>query len=119
MKREFLTIFFLIFTAFISCQKEVKNTEPVRLQGAVFGTTYSIIYYDVKTNFDTEIQQLFADINQSLSTYIPTSDISKINRGEKGIKVDAYYKEVFAKSARIFKETDGYFDPTVGNLVNV
>ena len=27
-------------------------------------------------------------------------------------------KEIFSKSERIFKETKGYFDPTVGNLVN-
>lgn len=118
MKRRFLAVIFLVSIAFISCQKEVKSTEPVRLQGNVFGTTYSIIYYDVETNFDTEIQQLFADINQSLSTYIPTSDISRINKGEKGIKVDDYFQEVFDKSDRIYKETDGYFDPTVGNLVN-
>jgi len=118
MKREVLSVFFLVIIAFISCQKEVKTQEPIRLQGSVFGTTYSIIYYDNATNFDKDIQQLFADVNQSLSTYIPTSDISRINKGEKGIKVDDYYKEVFTKSARIFKETDGYFDPTVGNLVN-
>ncbi len=118
MKREFLAVFFLVAITLISCQKESKTNEPIRLQGSVFGTTYSIIYYDTTTNFDTNIQQLFADVNQSLSTYIPTSDISRINKGEKGIKVDDYYKEVFSKSARIFKETDGYFDPTVGNLVN-
>ena len=118
MKREFLAAFFLVFIAFVSCKEEVKQQDPIRLQGSVFGTTYSIIYYDQETNFDTEIQQLFADINQSLSTYIPTSDISRINKGEKGIKVDDYYKEVFEKSARIYQETDGYFDPTVGNLVN-
>ena len=92
--------------------------EPVKLQGQVFGTTYSIIYYDISKNFDTEINQLFDEINQSTSTYIPTSDISRINKGEIGIKVDDYFIEVFYKSKQIFKETNGYFDPTVGNLVN-
>jgi thiamine biosynthesis lipoprotein len=118
MKREFLTFFLLVSIAFNSCQNKSNTNEPIRLQGSVFGTTYSIIYYDVNTNFDEKIQQLFAAVNQSLSTYIPTSDISRINKGEKGIKVDDYYKEVFSKSLKIFKETDGYFDPTVGNLVN-
>ena len=118
MKGKFLSVVFLIFLVCISCKEEVKSTEPIRLQGAVFGTTYNIIYYDVTTNFDLDIQRLFGEVNQSLSTYIPTSDISRINKGESGIKIDAYFQEVFAKSARIFKETDGYFDPTVGNLVN-
>ncbi len=118
MKGKFPPIYFLLLLILTSCAKEAQSNEPVRLQGAVFGTTYSIIYYDVETNLKPEIQQLFTDINQSLSTYIPTSDISKINRGEKGVKIDAYFREVFEKSARIFQETDGYFDPTVGNLVN-
>jgi thiamine biosynthesis lipoprotein len=118
MKRKFILIVSLVFLVLISCEKEVKSSEAMRLQGPVFGTTYSIIYYDSETKFDKEIQQLFDDINQSLSTYIPTSDISRINRGETGIKVDAYFTEVVEKSTRIFNETDGYFDPTVGNLVN-
>lgn len=101
---------FLLFT---SCKK----SEPFRLGGQVFGTTYNIIYYGHQ-NYDEDIQQLFADVNKSLSTYIPTSDISRINNGEKGVKVDGLFKEVFQKSEQIFKETDGYFDPTVGDLVN-
>jgi thiamine biosynthesis lipoprotein len=118
MKAKFFLVVSFLFLTLTSCEKKAKSTEPIRLQGPVFGTTYNIIYYDNTTNFNTEIQQLFDEINQSLSTYIPTSDISRINKGEKGIKVDAYFQEVFSKSERIYKETDGYFDPTVGNLVN-
>ena len=69
-------------------------------------------------SFEEEIIQLFEDMNNSISTYIPTSDISRINSGDSGVIVDAYFKEIFSKSERIFKETNGYFDPTVGNLVN-
>ncbi len=32
--------------------------------------------------------------------------------------VDAYFEEVFTKSEKIYNETDGDFDPTVGILVN-
>ena len=70
------------------------------------------------TNFEDDINQLFAEVNQSTSTYMYSSDISRINRGEKGVKVDKYFQEVFNKSTQIFNETNGYFDPTVGNLVN-
>ncbi|MDP4599778.1 MAG: FAD:protein FMN transferase, partial [Polaribacter sp.] len=51
-------------------------------------------------------------------TYIPTSDISKINDGDLTVEVDDFFVEVFEKSKRIHQETDGFFDPTVGNLVN-
>ena len=57
-------------------------------------------------------------MNKSLSTYIPTSDISKINKGDSKVIIDDFFKEVFNKSKRIYAETDGFFDPTVGNLVN-
>ena len=116
MKKLFFI--FLISSLFIivSCHKE--SVAPVKLQGFVFGTSYNIIYYVVGISFEEEIIQLFEDINNSISTYIPTSDISRINSGDSGVIVDAYFKEIFSKSERIFKETKGYFDPTVGNLVN-
>jgi thiamine biosynthesis lipoprotein len=49
---------------------------------------------------------------------MPTSDISKINKGDSTVVIDAYFKEVLEKSKYLNKITDGYFDPTVGNLVN-
>ncbi len=109
-----LVCFFLLF----SCKKEISESKQIQLIGSVFGTTYNIIYFDINESFEEEIKRLFDEINNSLSTYIPTSDISRINKGEKGVKVDAMFQEVFSKSERIFKETEGYFDPTVGNLVN-
>lgn len=119
MNKGHCLILFSFFFAIISCKKELSKTNLIQLQGSVFGTTYSIIYYDIHNiDFDKEINQLFDDINKATSTYISSSDISRINRGEKGVKVDSYFKEVFYKSEQIFKETNGYFDPTVGNLVN-
>ena len=116
MKKAFFIFLFSSLFTLISCKNEI-NT-PIKLQGFVFGTSYNIIYYDVGISFEEEIIQLFEDINNSISTYIPTSDISRINSGDSGVIVDAYFKEIFSKSERIFKETKGYFDPTVGNLVN-
>ena len=116
MKKAFFIFLFSSLFTLTSCKNEI-NT-PIKLQGFVFGTSYNIIYYDVGISFEEEIIQLFEDINNSISTYIPTSDISRINSGDSGVIVDTYFKEVFSKSERIFKETNGYFDPTVGNLVN-
>lgn len=116
MKKASIILLFSSLFMFFSC-KETANP-PVKLQGFVFGTTYNIIYYETNTNFNQEINQLFEDVNQSISTYIDSSDISRINRGENDFFVDDYFKEVFLKSERIFQETNGYFDPTVGDLVN-
>lgn len=118
MKKLIIPILLLLMINLSSCKSEKEVVKPTKMQGSVFGTTFNIIYYDNAKDMRSEIQTLFDQVNQSLSTYIPTSDISRINRGEKGVKLDAYFNEVFEKSSRIYKETDGYFDPTVGNLVN-
>lgn len=113
MKRFLLFSFSCIF---FSCQQHIT---PVKLQGFVFGTTYHITYLDEhQRNFQPAIDSLFYLMNKSLSTYIETSDISKINAGNTLIKIDTLFSEVFQKSKRIYKETEGYFDPTIGNLVN-
>lgn len=89
------------------------------IQGDAFGTRYVIQYYSTE---ELPIQQgvdsVIDKINQSLSTYLPSSDISKINNGDSTIIVDAMFKEVFLLSKRVYKESDGYFDPTVGTLRN-
>ncbi len=87
--------------------------------GGALGTSYSIIYLsDKELDYQTEIDSVFAVVNQSLSTYIPDSDISKINRGDSTLVVDHMFSEVFELSKEINGKTKGYFDPTVGTLVN-
>ncbi|MEM6806983.1 MAG: FAD:protein FMN transferase, partial [Bacteroidota bacterium] len=67
--------------------------------GPALGTTYSIIYLDDKElDFQREIDSVFQAVNQSMSTYWPDSDISKINRGDSSITVDHMFKEVFKLS---------------------
>jgi len=113
--KNIIIIAFLSF--FFSCGKDnLKNRQS--LKGSVFGTTYNITYLDSNNNYQKSLDSLFYLINQSVSTYIPTSDISKINKGDTTVVIDAIFTEVFNKSKRIFSETDGFFDPTVGNLVN-
>ena len=117
MRKSFIFISIFFFLQFISCKK-TSTTDPIQLRGSIFGTTYTIIYYDTRVNYHDEINQLFEGLNKATSTYIPSSDISRINRGEKEVKIDAYFKEVFYKSEKIYEETNGYFDPTIGILVN-
>lgn len=101
----------------VSC-KQIDNN-PVKLEGHAFGTTFHITYYDNNHHdYSKSIDSLFYLINKSLSTYIPNSDISKINKGDSGIVTDTFFREVYHKSDRIFKETRGVFDPTIGILVN-
>lgn len=106
---------FLLLLLFASC----KNA-PTRQQytGPALGTSYSIIAYaDEDLELDQSLSELFDRLNQSMSTYHPQSDISKINRGER-VQVDSLFRFMFEKSAEINILTSGYFDPTVGILVD-
>jgi thiamine biosynthesis lipoprotein len=88
-------------------------------RGDALGTTYNIIYFaHEEHDFQAEIDSVFAVVNKSLSTYIPDSDISRINQGDSLVVVDRMFQEVFELSRKVHKQTKGYFDPTVGTLVN-
>ncbi|WP_299526915.1 FAD:protein FMN transferase [uncultured Lutibacter sp.] len=109
-------IFLLIFVGFISCNKEAKLKI---IEGNAIGTTFSIRYLDISNlKFETKIDSLILAVNKSVSTYIPTSDISKINKGDSTVLVDHFFEEIFLKSEKIHVETNGAFDPTIGILVN-
>jgi len=112
-------LFICLFGVLFSCKTDKKETIRNQTTGGVFGTSYSIIYLSQSPlDYQQEIDSVFKVVNQSLSTYIPNSDISKINRGDTSVKVDHMFKDVFELSKKIYNKTDGYFDPTVGSLVN-
>jgi thiamine biosynthesis lipoprotein len=107
----------LIVFLFIGCQS---NIQVQRVTGYALGTSYSVTYFDTKTNPEVlpAIDSVFYALNKSMSTYIPNSDISRINRGDQQVVVDHHFKTVLKKSQFVWKTTYGYFDPTVGTLVN-
>lgn len=110
-------LFLLGFALLFGCGTQT----PIRNQsvGNALGTTYSIIYIAVEErDYQAEIDSVFQVVNQSMSTYIPTSDISKINQGDSTIVVDEMFQEVFRISSEVYSASDGYFDPTIGVLAN-
>ncbi|WP_224483599.1 FAD:protein FMN transferase [Robertkochia aurantiaca] len=89
-------------------------------QGLALGTNYTIKYevaHDSITYHD-EIESIFEQVNSSMSTYLTTSDISRINQGDSTLVVDTLFKEVFIKAKEVWEASEGIFDPTVGILVN-
>lgn len=102
-----------------SCKEEASEYVANQNFGPALGTSYHITYIGKEElNFEKEIDSVFNAINKSMSTYLPDSDISKINKGDTTVVVDEMFKEVFGLSNKINKTTKGYFDPTVGTLVN-
>ena len=113
----FLSLLSLFIAFIFSCSKPA-NKKIV--SGYSFGTSFSIQFE--KNNDENiiknKIDSLFKIVNNSFSTYISDSDISKINRGDSLLVVDDHFKKIFLKSYEIWELSQGFFDPTVGSLVN-
>jgi thiamine biosynthesis lipoprotein len=80
---------------------------------------YNVKYFDEEErNFQDETDSLLKQFNQSLNTYIPTSEISTFNRDSSFRFSLPYFYEVLAGSQRIHEMTGGAYDPTVMPFVN-
>ncbi|MGJ8694082.1 MAG: FAD:protein FMN transferase [Thalassotalea sp.] len=99
--------------------------QEVLLQGRTMGTTYNIKVVIAK-NFDAEdLQQAIDDellaVNQSMSTYIPDSELSLFNKseGKTPIKISDGLNKVLTEALRLGEISEGKLDVTVGPLVNL
>lgn len=89
------------------------------IEGNAFGTTYSIQYFTENDFGVTKgLDSVIYVINRSVSTYLPNSAISRINRGDTTVTVDATFKEVYRISEVVYTNSKGFFDPTIGVLRN-
>lgn len=113
------SVILLIFSVLFACTPDASKIVKNQNVGAALGTSYSLIYMSNSSlDFQKEIDSVFDAANRSLSTYIPNSDISKINRGDSTLVVDAMFQDVFKLSKEVYDASKGYFDPTVGVLVD-
>lgn len=110
------TVFLIALLAY-SCSPKVPKIKVI--QGNAFGTTYTIQYYSMNEwSAEKGIDSVLNAVNKSVNTYVPNSDISKINQGDSMIVVDDVFREVFEISLDVFNKSNGYFDPTIGVLRN-
>jgi len=88
------------------------------------GQTMGTISYTVKVISDKDlafqhpIDSILKAFNLSLSTYIPASEISRLNQTRTLDEPSELMLEVLQSSDDVYQATDGAFDPTVGPLVN-
>ncbi|MBW7867769.1 MAG: FAD:protein FMN transferase [Brumimicrobium sp.] len=102
--------------------ENVWRQDKVTIAGNALGTSFTI-----KTSEDSlltnahEIDSIFSHFNSELSTYIPSSLISRFNDSDTVLDLNKtdYFKECFELSHQIYRITDGAFDPTVYPLVSL
>jgi|SRR5690625_1264777 len=107
----------LLILSLVACQEK---TQPQVYSGLALGTDYQLQFFSKDTlDIQPQIDSIFDELNQSMSTYIEDSDISRLNAGDTTVKVDHLFRNMFLRSKEIYKNTNGYFDPTVGDIVNL
>ena len=116
----------LAFLFLSGCSKQPTET-VLSLNGMTMGTTYTVKWVSVddahtqSAQIQKEITQALVDVNQSMSTYIGDSELSKFNQMPSGAGVIASKPLFFvlALAESISEATLGAFDVTVGPLVNL
>ena len=119
MRRIIMLSVFVLMIIFLFPSQE-RNKEF-----SILGTTMGNIPYSVKyiskepLLTKNEIDSILISFNNIFSTYIPSSEISVINRSSGKIKISDDFSFLLDQSKSVYKLTDGYFDPTIGPIVNL
>ncbi len=117
MKR-YLLICLIIPVALVSCSHQ---PEYAVIDGLTQGTTYHIVVEKVPgldlQALRSDIGELFATVDSSLSLYNKHSLISAINTGISDL-TDTLLRELFHYAEQVWEQSGGLFDITVGPLVN-
>jgi len=114
---KFIFLSCVAFLLFNSCDRGINNT--IKIAGVAQGTTYHITYLaGPNSNYREAFDSIFKKIDLSLSTYVPASIVSRINKNDTSVIVDDYFTDVFKKSIEVSEKTKGLFDITVAPIVN-
>ncbi|MEP0985330.1 FAD:protein FMN transferase [Ekhidna sp.] len=121
MNKKRLIIFGVGLTIALAIASYLRKDEPrlYHISGQTMGSIiYNVKYVGVAVDgLDKQISDELVAFNQSLSTYIPTSEISRLNTDGSFKFESDFFFPVLEKSREIYENTGGSFDPSIGPLV--
>ena len=115
----------LIILLLFSCSSPEKDL--VTIKGNTMGTTYTVKFFPI-TNNPVEIEEnyflvedILRNINQQMSTYIPSSQISTFNKSKSTdwFLVSEDFSKVLERSFKYYDLSNGQYDITIMPLVNL
>ncbi len=120
--------FAVVFTAacvlvFAGCSSSAKRYDMM----GYFGTYSSFVvgnYNEVSENADSaakEIEALLSAVESAIGATVDDSDVARFNAAGAGEKLEItrITYEVMSLAAEMYEKTDGYYNPAVGNLVDL
>ena len=118
MNRKILTLCLGALLLF-SCDNTKKTSKLYDVEGKGGSVAYRVKYISTdSTDLKPAIDSLVKVVDLSISSYNPESIVSKINQGLVATKANDHFKRAFATAQKVWKESGGFYDPTVGILVN-
>ena len=101
--------------------------ELLRVEGSVdaMGTAFSIVAYgEDQGKLQSAVSEALEEarrLDEMLSNYKPTSELSMVNRtaGDRPVRVSAELFQLLADCVEYSRESEGAFDITVGPLMKV
>ena len=119
MNGKFLTLCLGALLLF-SCDNNTKKTSKLyEVEGKGGSVAYRVKYISAdSTDLKPAIDSLVKVVDHSISSYNKESIVAKINQGIVPTKANDHFKRAFATAQKVWKESGGFYDPTVGILVN-
>ena len=116
----------LILSILYSCaniDSKERSISLYKLSGESQGTTYLIQVYDHQINFEAaQIDSLLEAFDQELSTYLPTSLISRFNQKDFTdtlVPLNSRFYSMLDMSDNIYQVSNGIFDPSIKPIMDL
>lgn len=117
----------VVILSLSSCAEEKQNHYPnlrYEINGEAQGTTYNIVYFTndlVVQKF--QVDSILDEIDQAASVWKDSSLISEFNNSSEKHFIlpktsNTYFVDNFKMCKEVYKNTNGAYNPTVGELVN-
>ncbi len=123
---KFLVALAFVGGLFITLWVRRPQVEMEIIQGPTMGTVFRVVYFADENSPERSVvaegvKAVLDQVNQEMSTYIQTSVISRINQSRDGdwFQLPEEFTKVMYVSMEVARKTNGFFDPTIGPLVNL
>jgi len=107
----------------VGCGRKPGQVKPVSKTWLTMGTYATVTLRGDNRDLLQEVFDVtkccFNDINQSLSTYIPTSEVSRINASTGTLSITPLVYDVMEKALFYNRISGGAFDPTLRPLIQL
>ncbi|MDW7547567.1 FAD:protein FMN transferase [Pseudoalteromonas peptidolytica] len=123
ISKIFIVSFFFFFLS--ACQEKQQPPTEIVLSGKTMGTTYNIKVFPGQNSLSQaqlhdEVEQALKAVNQSMSTYIPDSEINQFNAlpANTVMPISEDFRTVIEESIRLGQSTET-LDVTMGPLIDL